>query len=121
MTLITSFLLVIALVSVKSSSVRAFSGVGTGSCDDPYVISTPEELFSMATDLSACYILNQDIDMSKEEWIPIGTYYDPFVGVLDGNGFSILNLSANTVWSPNDKTYLMAMFGEISGSAQIYI
>lgn len=55
-------------------------------------ITTAEELFAISEDPSGSYILDNDIDLSGYEWIPV-----EFNGVFDGNGFAILNLRVNNV------------------------
>ena len=37
-------------------------------------------------------VLDTDIDLGNEEWLPIGTSAEPFKGTFDGNGFTIHNL-----------------------------
>lgn len=66
-----------------------FAG-GNGTEENPYLISTEVHLKNIDTDLSAHYKLISDIDLSSiENWAPI----EFFNGTLDGNGFSILNLT----------------------------
>ena len=69
-------------------------------------ISTPQDLFSIADDLSGKYYLTNDIDMYGYEWTPIGEVFkykmaawyvyrktdNAFRGILDGNGHAIYNL-----------------------------
>ncbi|MDR0200407.1 MAG: YDG domain-containing protein [Streptococcaceae bacterium] len=71
-----------------------FSG-GDGSVTNPYQIATPSQLQEMANDLSAHYILIDDIDMSGQEWTPIGATAESqsFSGSFDGDGKSINNLT----------------------------
>ncbi|MGI6166597.1 MAG: hypothetical protein ACOYIA_00445 [Eubacteriales bacterium] len=57
-------------------------------------ISTPQELADIGKNLSGNYYLTQNIDLTGFEWDSIGT--DPFKGVLDGNGFIIMNLSCES-------------------------
>ena len=54
-------------------------------------ITTVEDL--KAIDLSKSYILMNNLDLQAEEWIPLGTYNQPFRGNFDGNGFEISNLT----------------------------
>ncbi len=62
-----------------------------------YLIETEAELRSIgskAYPLSAKYMLNADITLSKtEDWKPLGTLDVPFTGVFIGNGFEIINLT----------------------------
>jgi len=89
-----------------------------GASDNPCVITTPAELAAIADNLDYYYVLGNNIDMTDVEWIPIGDYIDPFVGVLNGAGYSISHLSSSTVWV--DYSYVMAMFGYVDESAEIY-
>jgi uncharacterized repeat protein (TIGR02543 family) len=119
--LFTCFLLALALISVKETKVHAFSS-GSGSCGDPYVITSPGELDDMADDLDACYVLGNDIDMTGYDWMPIGDYGSPFTGELDGAGYSILNLSSQsplTIFSYVD-AYAMGLFGLLDYDAEIH-
>jgi len=79
-----------------------FSG-GTGTEDNPYIISTPAELAQLATYVNngntsynnKYYKLDNHIDLSDyqsgEGWTPIGLNIS-FTGVFDGNGKKITNL-----------------------------
>jgi|LFRM01.2.fsa_nt_gb hypothetical protein len=57
-------------------------------------ISTPQDLADIGKNLSGNYYLTQNIDLTGFEWDSIGT--DPFKGVLDGNGYIIMNLSCES-------------------------
>lgn len=70
---------------------NAFSG-GSGSYDDPYLISNKEQFLKISDELNACYELISDISVGGQVE-PIGTFEKPFVGILNGNGYSISNLS----------------------------
>lgn len=52
-------------------------------------ISSAKDLAAITLDGN--YVLMSDIDLLGAEWVPIGTYTEPFVGVFNGNGFSISN------------------------------
>ena len=72
----------------------AFTGSGSGTQSDPYIITNRAQLEAMADDLTAYYQLANDIDLggSSSPWTPIGTASAPFSGTLDGNGYVISNL-----------------------------
>ena len=68
-------------------------------------ISSKEELNSIRENLNGKYYLTNDIAFSSEDfasggpyynggngWKPIGTEAEPFTGILDGNGYSILGI-----------------------------
>ena len=57
-------------------------------------ISTASELNDIRLNLAADYILTADIDLSSiANWEPIGTPEAPFTGTLDGNDYTISNLT----------------------------
>ncbi|MGI6317660.1 MAG: hypothetical protein GX263_09785 [Firmicutes bacterium] len=86
-----------AEVIVKEGAAPVFSG-GSGTEDDPYIISTPEQLNEVRNYLSSCFELGADLDLdcepfnTGEGWMPIGTGEEPFTGRMDGNGYLIRNL-----------------------------
>lgn len=41
------------------------------------------------------YILGNNIDMSDIDWSPLGSWSEPFSGTIDGNGYTISNLTVN--------------------------
>ncbi|WP_066020437.1 MULTISPECIES: fibronectin type III domain-containing protein [Clostridium] len=92
---IMPLLAAISFLVFGSNRVYAFSGTGTGTINDPYVITSKAQLQEMSSNLSASYKLGSDIDLQSSEWTPIGTSSTKFSGVLDGNGHTIKNLSIN--------------------------
>lgn len=57
-------------------------------------IYTAEDLANISLDMSGHYMLMNDIDMRYYgNWIPLGNQIDHFMGTLDGNGYSIKNLT----------------------------
>ena len=89
-------------------SVWAFSGIGSGTEADPYVITTVHELQEMQDELNAYYVLGYDIDASETvNWdggagfVPVGTWTedsnDAFSGTFDGMGHSIQSLYINRI------------------------
>lgn len=86
-----------------ATSFAQFSGSGSGTESDPYLILNPIQLSQMRNFLnkSGVYFkLMADIDLTEfiedeypsEGWMPIGTSSAPFSGVLDGNGKKISGL-----------------------------
>ena len=57
------------------------------------ILRTVADLQSMATNPSGKYILMNDIDVSGINWVPICGAENPFTGKLNGNGYSIQNLT----------------------------
>lgn len=54
-------------------------------------ISTATEL--AAIQMNKSYQLVSDIDLSGIEWTPLGSYEAPYLGIFDGNGHTISNLT----------------------------
>jgi hypothetical protein len=72
----------------------AFSG-GTGEPNNPYLISTANELNSIGYNqrlMDAHFKLINDIDLTGVDLFSIGTSLYPFAGTFDGNGKTISNL-----------------------------
>ena len=93
---------------------------GSGTPQDPYVITNVEQLQAMNDDLAAHYVLQTDIDASETEtwnagngFEPIGTDDEPFRGSLDGNGHTISEL---TIVRP--KAENVGLFGLTAGTVQ---
>jgi len=116
-------LLIYSLITFLAISYTAlsFSGNGSGTESDPYQITTVEQLQEMNDDLSANYILMNDIDASDtENWndwkgfYPIGRGTDGFTGRLDGQGFSIDSL---VIRMPDE--LVVGLFGVIYDGANI--
>ena len=83
---------------------------GSGTAENPYLISTADELFFFAkkvndgTYKNVSAKLTADIDLEQEDWTSIGTSTNPFTGTFDGNGKTISN-----IWS-----YERGLFGYTS-------
>jgi len=93
---------------------------GSGTPQDPYVITTVEELQAIEKDLAAHYELANDIDASETEtwnagngFDPVGTEDRPFRGSLDGNGHTVSEL---TIVRP--KASNVGLFGLSTGTVQ---
>lgn len=74
-----------------------------------YLVENEEQLRAIGTgqySLSDNYMLNADIYLSDNEWVPIGNEDTPFTGSFNGNGYEIWNL---TMTSPTVK--LIGLFG----------
>lgn len=89
---LSALLSLIMFMSVSSISLFAYAE-GTGTEDNPYRISTAQELQDINNNLTANYILVNDIDLSGIDFEPIGNAETgTFQGVFDGNGYTISNL-----------------------------
>ena len=90
----------------------AFSG-GTGEPDDPYMISTAEELNSIGHNprlMYAHFQLINDIDLAGTDFFIIGGQWYPFSGTFDGKGYTISNFSYTSEYA----TYV-GLFGNLVG------
>ena len=77
-------------------------------------ISDAAGLKAIAKDLNGSYVLTQDITLSDNEWIPIGTSDRPFTGTLDGKGFTIKGLTVGD--GAKDDSNNKAFFGFTNGA-----
>lgn len=107
-------LFICGLLFIPVSVASAFDG-GTGTVDDPYLISTPEQLNMVRGNLSGYYKLVNDIDLiSYDNWEPIGNSKSKFAGSLDGNNHKITNLKIN-----RPGTKYQGLFGNTDNTAKI--
>ena len=65
--------------------------VDEGDENTTYYISTADELMAMKR--KGTYILTADIDLTGKEWKPVGTFDAPFIGVFEGNGFTVKGMT----------------------------
>jgi len=96
-TVLVSLCAVTIWAIIVSRGVGAFSGAGDGTAINPFQIATCAQLQEMDNNLSAEYLIVNDIDCTSVSFSPIGLSSE-FTGKLDGGGYSIsgLSLSANT-------------------------
>ena len=97
------FNMFLGLGPIKVNGVSIDSGDGTP--ENPYVISTPEQLDAVRNNLSASYKLANDIDITDyinkkygiKGWQPIGRdgSSESFNGSFDGGGYKISGLRIN--------------------------
>lgn len=101
----------------KGSTIAPKTMTGTGTEDDPYVISNKDQFFDFVDTYSELksistykyFRLDADIDLTgEEEFEPIGTSKVPFYGEFNGNGHKISNLKV-TSYSKNISFY--GLFG----------
>lgn len=92
-----------AQISWTIFAAKEFAG-GSGTEDDPYLISTPNQLAKIAKDcdngndwLDTYFLLTNDIDLYGYSWEPIGgtSSFDEttFWGHIDGGGHSLFNMN----------------------------
>jgi hypothetical protein len=69
-----------------------FAG-GSGTVNDPYLVETTQHLNNVRNYLDAHFIQIADIDISSEDWLPIGVDYNNyFSGSYDGDNYVIEGL-----------------------------
>ena len=99
-----------------------FSGSGSGTANDPYLIYNEIQLAQMANFLGqegVVFKLQKDLDVSNyisenyptQGWLPIGTSSSPFKGTFNGNGHTISGLFIN-----RSSTDYVGLFGYIQGA-----
>ncbi|MFO7888202.1 MAG: S-layer homology domain-containing protein, partial [Eubacteriales bacterium] len=87
---------------------------GSGTIDDPYLVSSIDDLKEVGENLDKHFKQTQNIDLlSIDDWTPIGTSDNPFTGTYDGGGFNIRNLK---IASDKDGS---GLFGYISTDSAI--
>lgn len=76
-----------------------------------YLVQNEAELRAISTGaygMDRNYMQQADIQLSAEEWVPIGTWDTPFAGTYNGNGFEIVGL---TMKDPDAE--IAGMFGVV--------
>lgn len=97
-----------------------YSGSGSGTENDPYLILNPIQLNQMRNFLNKSDVyfkLMADIDLTEfledenpnQGWLPVGTESAPFKGVLDGNGRTISGL-----WIARSSADYVGLFGYVA-------
>ncbi len=120
---IQKFYLITILLALTVSLGAAFSGTGSGTASDPYQISNLTTLNETRENLTAHYELVSDINASEtRNWNggkgfkPIGnsTSGFEFQGTLDGNDYSIENLTIDR----GSESYV-GLFGYLGSTAEV--
>ena len=106
-----SMILLLGLCVMISS---ASAAGGSGTTGDPYVIENATELQNINNNLSAYYILGNNINLTGVTWTPIGNSSNPFLGDIDGKGYTISDL---VIGSSSGSNY--GLFGAAGSGAQI--
>lgn len=100
------------------TAVFEFFDGGDGTIGNPYQISRLDQLQAMQNELDSHYILMDNIDASStgsgDGFVPVGDDITPFTGSLDGNGFTISNLTIN---QPAESE--VGLFGVIGAGATV--
>src|SRR5215212_10475190 len=116
-----AFAMGVALLSPERA--LAFGGSGGGTSGSPYQITNCAQLNSIDLDLTAYYVLANDVDCSGAAalnsgagWSPIGASGGGFTGTLDGQGHKVSNLDLSGI---SDSTGFAGMFSTIKSSAVV--
>jgi hypothetical protein len=108
-TLVSSLLCISLAMCGFDFSASAIFGDGTK--DNPYLISTIEQLQAIpSTGLSSHYKLIKNLDLSSiDSWSPIGSKSKPFTGTFDGNSYTLSGLNLTDTETLSD----FGLFGYI--------
>lgn len=82
---------------------------GSGTQDKPYLITSAEDFNKIKYNLIAYYKLTQNISFTDRVLSVISTEKDPFVGNIDGSGFS---MSGVTITAYNNVVGLIPVLGQ---------
>jgi len=100
------FLLTGKAISVQGNGQVSLFASGSGNSSDPFVITNCTQLQNIQNNLTANYVLGNDIDCTDtRNWnggagfVPIGNISSQFNGTLEGNYYIIKNLYRNISWS----------------------
>jgi hypothetical protein len=116
----------IMMFAMLMTIASAFTGSGTGTTIDPYIITTCDQLQEMEDDLAANYVINNNIDCSAttlwnsgQGFKPVGYYDDlynhvPFTGYLNGQNYLIEDLFMN--WTQETDILVGGLFGTTLGA-----
>ena len=110
--------LVLALVfSISSFMFVAAAETVSDEVPEGYTpIYTAKEFNNIRNNLAGKYILMDDIDLSDYyNWNPIGSSGEPFTGELDGNGYSVSDMTIYGDFGDDSKLYF-GVFGYIKNS-----
>ena len=83
-----------------------------------YLVFNEEQLRAIGTGeygMELNYMQQADIQLSTNEWIPIGTWDNPFTGTFNGNGYEIKGLTMT-----NPDAEIVGLFGVARDNAQMY-
>ena len=116
------YILLLVCLLTSLGSWAQYSGSGSGTSSDPYLIFNPTQLAQMANFLNqdgVVFELKNNIDLSEfiadnypgQGWAPIGISGSPFKGTLKGNGRTISGLSINRSSTDN-----VGLFGYLEGA-----
>jgi len=91
---------------------------GTGKPDDPYLISTADDLNSIGNNprlMAAHFKLIADIDLAGVDFFIIGGKWNPFRGTFEGGGHTVSNFKYNSEDTNSTGLFGSVADGKISG------
>ena len=114
------FLTFVCALCISGATFAQFSGSGSGTSSDPYLIFNPIQLDQVRNFLGqsgVCFKLMADIDLTEfiadnypsDGWLPIGNSSAKFQGTFNGNGKTITGLTIK-----RGSTDYVGFFGYIS-------
>ena len=100
--------------------VTKIAPTGSGTEQDPYIISRPAHLAYVATEIedyqeNTYYSITEDLDMGKYEWFSIGSASNPFSGVVNANQHNVFRIGSDAVDYYSDKAS-QSLFGYIENA-----
>ena len=112
---------ILAFATYSFVAFAQFAG-GSGTKEDPYLISDAYQLSDMRNYRTSYFKLSNDIDLTEwiadnspsAGWMPVGTSESPFSGFLDGNNCTIRGLVIN-----RPETSYIGLFGYVKTSGTI--
>ena len=116
------YLFLIAAMLNTVVAFAQFSGSGTGTESDPYLIYNENQLAQLGNFLNqegVYFRLQKDLDMTDwiaennpgQGWMPVGVSSSPFMGIFDGNNHKISGIFIN-----RSSTDYVGFFGYISSA-----
>ncbi|MDR1974288.1 MAG: cadherin-like beta sandwich domain-containing protein [Bacteroidales bacterium] len=125
-----SFFAVTIMLLFASSVQAQFSG-GSGTAQDPYKISTAEDLDAVRSFVGASHTdkyfrMINDIDLTAylsgnaEGWLPIGDETNKFMAHFSGGGYAVkgLHVDRDFIYLYDGTTYVVGLFGYNTGTIE---
>lgn len=123
-----------------NENIIGFAG-GSGTADDPYLLSTVEHLYNVRNYMSSSFRMTNDIDLTEATatdgdwsfghrgWNPIGSgdVYgcNAFSGTFDGNNHSIIGMRiqanawvSSIAWPIGTKQAYVGLFADVTGTVK---
>ena len=98
-------------VELKNFNNLTYFDSGDGTENNPYIITTEEQLKAVQYSLDSNYKLGGNIVLEDENWLPLGNDKYKFTGIFDGAGFTISNLTIN-----RENENYVGLFGVVTGN-----